>query len=109
MGIGNLDGELPDAYQFSKADAIFPLPLNGAIVDTIDVESDRVGALQSEDEDLLRGAAVALQPLWGGSVCSMTTVGGLRERLVATRRGRGKTVGARGAKLALRGGPQLCR
>jgi len=51
-------------FSTSKAEAIFPVTLHGAIVGTIDVESDRVGAFMSADEDFLRGAAVVLQPLW---------------------------------------------
>ena len=51
-------------FSTSKAEAIFPVTQHGAIVGTIDVESDRVGAFTSEDEDLLRGAALVLQPLW---------------------------------------------
>lgn len=48
----------------SKAEAIFPVALGGAIVGTIDVESESVGAFTSADEDFLVGAAVVLQPLW---------------------------------------------
>jgi GAF domain-containing protein len=51
-------------FSTSKAEAIFPVTLHGEIVGTIDVESDRVGAFTSADEDFLRGAAVVLQPLW---------------------------------------------
>lgn len=51
-------------FSTSKAEAIFPVTLNGAIVGTLDVESDRVGAFTSENEDFLRGEAVVLQPLW---------------------------------------------
>jgi len=51
-------------FSTSKAEAIFPVTLHGAIVGTIDVESDCVGAFTNADEDFLRGAAVMLQPLW---------------------------------------------
>jgi GAF domain-containing protein len=51
-------------FSTSKAEAIFPVTLDGAIVGTIDVESDRVGAFTSGDADFLSGAAVVLQPLW---------------------------------------------
>ena len=51
-------------FSNSKAEAIFPVTLHGVIVGTIDVESDRVGAFTSADEDFLRAAAVVLQPLW---------------------------------------------
>ena len=50
----------------SKAEAIFPVTVDGAIVGTIDVESDRVEAFTSYDEEYLRGAAMVLQPLWAG-------------------------------------------
>ena len=48
----------------SKAEAIFPVTRHGAIVGTIDVESERVGAFTAADEEFLRGAAAVLQPLW---------------------------------------------
>jgi putative methionine-R-sulfoxide reductase with GAF domain len=48
----------------SKAEAIFQVTLHGAVVGTIDVESDRVGTFTREDEDILRGAAVVVRPLW---------------------------------------------
>ena len=51
-------------FSTSKAEAIYPVSVHGAIVGTIDVESDRVGAFTSADDDFLRGAAVLLQPLW---------------------------------------------
>jgi len=38
-------------FNTSKAEAIFPVTLHGTIVGTIDVESDRVGAFTSDDED----------------------------------------------------------
>ena len=53
-------------FSTSKAEAIFPVTVDGEIVGTIDVESDRVGAFKSSDEDFLTGAAVVLQPLWAG-------------------------------------------
>jgi GAF domain-containing protein len=51
-------------FSTSRAEAIFPVTLHGAIVGTIDVESDRVGAFTRADEDFFRGAAVVLQRLW---------------------------------------------
>jgi L-methionine (R)-S-oxide reductase len=51
-------------FSTSKAEAIFPVVRHGVIVGTIDVESDRIGAFTSADEDFLRGAAVVLRPLW---------------------------------------------
>jgi len=48
----------------SKAEAIFPVTVRGAIVGTIDVESDRVGAFTKADQEFLTGAAEVLRPLW---------------------------------------------
>ena len=50
----------------SKAEAIFPVTLDGVIVGTVDVESDRIGAFAREDEEFLAGAAEVLRPLWDG-------------------------------------------
>ncbi len=58
----------------TRAEAIFPvLGVGGAVVGTIDVESDRIGAFGPEDEALLAEAARVLRPFWthqptGGSV-----------------------------------------
>jgi L-methionine (R)-S-oxide reductase len=54
-------------FSTSKAEAIFPVALGGAIVGTIDVESERVGAFTRADEDFLTAAAVLLQPLWAAA------------------------------------------
>ena len=51
-------------FSTSKAEAVFPVTIDGVIVGTIDVESDHVGAFTSSDEEFLTGAAVALRPLW---------------------------------------------
>jgi L-methionine (R)-S-oxide reductase len=48
----------------SRAEAIVPVTLDGVIVGTIDVESDRVGAFTKADEEFLAGAAEVLRPLW---------------------------------------------
>jgi GAF domain-containing protein len=48
----------------SKAEAIFPVTARGAIVGTIDVESDHIGAFTKADEEFLTRAAEVLQPLW---------------------------------------------
>ena len=53
-------------FSASKAEAIFPVTVDGAIVGTIDVESDRVEAFTRSDEDFLAGAAIMLRPLWTG-------------------------------------------
>jgi len=55
-------------FSTSKAEAIFPVTLRGAIVGTIDVESDRVGAFTTADEDFLGRVALVLQPLWADTV-----------------------------------------
>lgn len=49
----------------SKAEAIFPVTLDGVVMGTTDVESDRVGAFTPAEDKLLRRAAEVLQPLWG--------------------------------------------
>jgi putative methionine-R-sulfoxide reductase with GAF domain len=51
-------------FATSRAEAIFPVRLHGAIVGTIDVESDRVGAFSAADEAFLAQAAQILVPLW---------------------------------------------
>ena len=48
----------------SKAEAIFPVAVHGAVVGTIDIESDRAGAFTKSDEAFLAGAAEVLRPLW---------------------------------------------
>ena len=53
-------------FSTTKAEAIFPVTIDGTTVGTIDVESDRVGAFTSSDEDFLTGAAMMLRPLWAG-------------------------------------------
>jgi putative methionine-R-sulfoxide reductase with GAF domain len=51
-------------FSTSKAEAIFPVTLHGAIVGSIDVESERIGAFTKADEKFLTEAAEILQPLW---------------------------------------------
>jgi len=51
-------------FRTSKAEAIFPVTVRGAIVGTIDVESDHINAFAKADEEFLRGAAEVLRPLW---------------------------------------------
>ena len=48
----------------SRAEAIFPVAVEGAIVGTIDVESDRTDAFTSRDEQFLRECAQAVVSLW---------------------------------------------
>ena len=49
----------------TRAEAIFPIRGSaGAIVGTLDVESERVNAFTAEDEAFLGECAVALAPLW---------------------------------------------
>jgi L-methionine (R)-S-oxide reductase len=49
----------------TRSEAIFPvLSESGAVVGTLDVESNRVNAFTSEDESFLARCATALAPLW---------------------------------------------
>lgn len=50
----------------TRGEAIFPVIIGGAVVGTIDVESDREGAFSPADETFLGGAAQALAPFWAG-------------------------------------------
>lgn len=51
-------------FTTSKAEAIFPVIVRDAVVGTIDVESDRLGAFTRADEEFLAGAAEVLRRLW---------------------------------------------
>ena len=46
------------------AEAIFPVTIDGRVVGTIDVESDRANAFGSEDEEFLKTCTQILKPLW---------------------------------------------
>jgi putative methionine-R-sulfoxide reductase with GAF domain len=48
----------------SKAEAIVPVTLHGAVVGAIDVESERVGAFTKADQEFLSDAAELLRPFW---------------------------------------------
>jgi L-methionine (R)-S-oxide reductase len=48
----------------SKAEVIFPVTLRGAIVGTIDIESERMGPFTKADEKFLTDAAKLMRPLW---------------------------------------------
>ncbi|HJU64050.1 MAG TPA: DUF3037 domain-containing protein [Gemmatimonadaceae bacterium] len=50
----------------TRAEAVFPVRStgSGAIVGTIDVESERVNAFSAADRSLLEGCAIAVQGLW---------------------------------------------
>jgi L-methionine (R)-S-oxide reductase len=52
----------------SKAEAIFPIAVQGVIVGTIDVESDVINAFTEADESFLARAAQVLQPLWARDI-----------------------------------------
>ena len=52
------------AFGSTRAEAIFPVAIDGRIVGTIDVESDRINAFGLEDEVFLRSCTVILTPLW---------------------------------------------
>jgi L-methionine (R)-S-oxide reductase len=48
----------------SRAEAIFPVIVDGATVGTINVESDRVDAFTPQDEQFLRDCTRAILSLW---------------------------------------------
>jgi GAF domain-containing protein len=52
------------AFGTTCAEAIFPVALDGKIVGTIDVESDRVNAFVLGDEVFLKVCASVLTALW---------------------------------------------
>jgi len=52
------------AFAGSRAEAIFPVTVDGAIVGTIDVGSDRIDAFTARDEQFLRDCTRAIATLW---------------------------------------------
>jgi L-methionine (R)-S-oxide reductase len=48
----------------TRAEAIFPVTIDGRVVGTIDVESDRANAFGPEDEEFLKTCTQILKPLW---------------------------------------------
>jgi GAF domain-containing protein len=52
------------AFGSTRAEAIFPVAVDGRIVGTIDVESDRVNAFGPKDDEFLKACASILTPLW---------------------------------------------
>jgi putative methionine-R-sulfoxide reductase with GAF domain len=52
------------AFASTRAEAIFPVELDGRIVGTIDVESDRVNAFGPGDEEFLKSCAQVVARLW---------------------------------------------
>jgi L-methionine (R)-S-oxide reductase len=51
-------------FAASRAEAIFPVIVDGAVVGTLDVESDRVNAFTAEHSQFLRACTEAIAPLW---------------------------------------------
>jgi len=58
------DSRYLTAFSSTRAEAIFPVAIDGRTIGTIDVESDRVNAFAPEDEEFLRSCALALTRLW---------------------------------------------
>jgi L-methionine (R)-S-oxide reductase len=52
------------AFGSTRAEAIFPVTVEGRVVGTIDVESDRINSFTPEDEQFLKVCTVILTPLW---------------------------------------------
>jgi L-methionine (R)-S-oxide reductase len=52
------------AFGSTRAEAIFPVTVEGRVVGTIDVESDRINSFTPEDEQFLKICTVILTPLW---------------------------------------------
>ena len=60
------DSRYLTTFGSTRAEAIFVVasPVNGRIVGTIDVESERTNAFSSDDEKFLSRCTEALKPLW---------------------------------------------
>jgi L-methionine (R)-S-oxide reductase len=52
------------AFGSTCAEAIFPVAIDGRVVGTIDVESDRTNAFGPQDEEFLKTCTLILTPLW---------------------------------------------
>jgi putative methionine-R-sulfoxide reductase with GAF domain len=53
------------AFSTTRSEAVFPVLSDaGDVVGTIDVESNRLGAFSSDDEQFLTRCAEVIQPLW---------------------------------------------
>ena len=52
------------AFGSTRAEAIIPVAVDGRVVGTIDVESDRIHAFSREDEEFLKTCSSILTPLW---------------------------------------------
>ena len=52
------------AFGSTRAEAIFPVAVDGRVVGTIDVESDRINAFGPDDEEFLKTCTLVLTPLW---------------------------------------------
>jgi L-methionine (R)-S-oxide reductase len=62
------DGRYLTTFSSTRAEMIMPVRVTaeGAVVGTIDVESERVQAFSDRDRDLLSACAAALAELWRG-------------------------------------------
>ncbi len=58
------DARYLTAFGSTRSEAIFPIAAGGAVVGTLDVESDRVNAFGAEDETFLSECARLLEALW---------------------------------------------
>jgi putative methionine-R-sulfoxide reductase with GAF domain len=58
------DSRYLTAFDSTAAEAIFPIAVDGRVVGTIDVESDRANAFGPEDEQFLKKCARLLTSLW---------------------------------------------
>jgi L-methionine (R)-S-oxide reductase len=52
------------AFGSTCAEAIFPVAIDGRVVGTIDVESDRTNAFGTQDVEFLKTCTLILSPLW---------------------------------------------
>ena len=52
------------AFGSTRAEAIFRVAVDGRVVGTIDVESDRINACGPQDEEFLKTCTLLLTPLW---------------------------------------------
>jgi L-methionine (R)-S-oxide reductase len=58
------DSRYLTTFSATRAEAVIPVRSGGGIAGTIDVESDRVNAFNSDDKDFLKQCALVVEPLW---------------------------------------------
>ena len=61
------DSRYLTTFGATRAEAVIPVRSGGAIAGTIDVESDRINAFNSDDEEFLKQCALVVEPLWTNS------------------------------------------